>query len=355
MPEEGPEIMAEFLDTFLNIDLLLQIWPMLLRGLWMTLLLAAISVPLAILFGLAAAVLHDLAGPVLRWMVLLVVDLLRAVPPLVLLIFLFYAAPLLGLRLSEMTAAVITLVLNGGAYYAEIFRGGIGTVPRGQREAARSTGLTQLQTMRSVVLPQGTRAVLPDLLSNTLELVKQTSIASAVAMKKLPCAIWAASSTRPRSSPSPSSIWRCSCRSSGWCRDFRTNRRRSIDRRLSSPFRTLGMIRLQNVFYRVADAGRAAEFWRRALDLEPRFADGARWVQFAPDGRNFALADPTEAPAEATGATAVFEVPRIDDHAARIVAAGGQDLGRRDMGSHGRTGTFLDPEGNCFQLFERAG
>jgi len=75
--------------------------------------------------------------------------------------------------------------LNTSSYYGEIFRAGIESIPRGQTEAARSTGLNRLQTMACVVVPQATRNVIPDLISNTLEVVKLTSIASVVALPEL--------------------------------------------------------------------------------------------------------------------------------------------------------------------------
>jgi polar amino acid transport system permease protein len=113
------------------------------------------------------------------------VDTLRAIPPLVLLIFIFFGLPFLGVSLGEFSAAVLALTLNGSSYFAEIFRAGLESVPKGQREAARSTGLSWLQSITYVVAPQGTRNVLPDLVSNTVELFKQTSIASAVALQEL--------------------------------------------------------------------------------------------------------------------------------------------------------------------------
>ncbi|MDE1949925.1 MAG: amino acid ABC transporter permease, partial [Burkholderiales bacterium] len=108
-----------------------------------------------------------------------------AFPPLVLLILIFYGLPFLGVEMSEVQAVVLALVLNGGSYFSEIFRAGLNAVPAGQTEAARSTGLSAWQSLVHVVLPQGVRNVLPDLTSNTLELVKQTSIASAVALQEL--------------------------------------------------------------------------------------------------------------------------------------------------------------------------
>lgn len=177
--------MHDLVDTFFNVQILREIWPHLLRGLWVTMLLTVVSVPLAALGGLIIAVLCTERRGLLRGALLFYVDVMRAIPPLVLLIFLFYALPLTGLRLSEYAAAVLALVLNGSSYFAEIFRAGLQSVPRGQREAARSTGLSTAQTMISVVVPQATRNVLPDLISNTLELTKQTSIASAVALQEL--------------------------------------------------------------------------------------------------------------------------------------------------------------------------
>ncbi|WP_089176995.1 amino acid ABC transporter permease [Bosea sp. AS-1] len=177
--------MNELVTTFFNLDVLQQVWPLLLQGFWMTLALAAVAVPLSVLTGIAIAMAQDVPSKLLRFLLIAYVDVLRAIPPLVLLIFIFFGLPFLGMKLNEFTAAVLALTLNGSSYFAEIFRAGIESVPKGQREAARSTGLSWFQSMVYVVVPQGTRNVLPDLISNTVELVKQTSIASAVALQEL--------------------------------------------------------------------------------------------------------------------------------------------------------------------------
>ncbi len=177
--------MNGIVTTFFNLDVLAQVWPLLLQGLWMTLALAAAAVPLSVLSGIAIAMVQDVPNRWLRFLLIAYVDLLRALPPLVLLIFIFFGLPFLGLKLGGFTAAVLALTLNGSSYFAEIFRAGIESVPKGQREAARSTGLSWYQSMIHVVLPQGTRNVLPDVVSNTVELVKQTSIASVVALQEL--------------------------------------------------------------------------------------------------------------------------------------------------------------------------
>ena len=113
------------------------------------------------------------------------VDFFRAFPPLVLLVLLFAGLPFAGLELSGFACVAIAFFLNTGAYYGEILRAGIESIPRGQVEAARSTGLSGLQAMIYIVLPQAVRNVMPDLLSNTLEVVKLTALGSLVAVPEL--------------------------------------------------------------------------------------------------------------------------------------------------------------------------
>jgi polar amino acid transport system permease protein len=120
-----------------------------------------------------------------RWPTIAAIDFFRAVPPLVLLIFVYAGLPFAGLRLTPIQSVAIAFFLNTSSYYGEIFRAGLESVGHGQWEAARSTGLSARQTLTSVVLPQAIRNVLPDLLSNTVEAVKLTSIASVVALPEL--------------------------------------------------------------------------------------------------------------------------------------------------------------------------
>ncbi|MDR3004659.1 MAG: amino acid ABC transporter permease [Acidovorax sp.] len=173
------------IDTFFNPEVLQSTWPLLAQGLWLTVKLALIIVPLAAVLGLLIACVHYQGHRAINRIILLYVDFFRAFPPLVLLIFIYYGLPFLGAQFDEFTATVVALVLNGSSYFAEIFRAGLESVSQGQNEAARSTGLNAVQTMRYVIVPQGVRNVVPDLASNTLEAVKQTSIASAVALPEL--------------------------------------------------------------------------------------------------------------------------------------------------------------------------
>jgi len=173
------------LDAFFNIHIVVAAWPILLHGLLMTVGLSVLVVPLGVAGGAVLGVLSTVRHPWVRWPLIAWVDFFRAFPPLVLLIFLYAGLPFAGIELGAFGCVAIGFFLNTGAYYGEILRAGIESVPAGQSEAARSTGLSRIQTMVYVVLPQAVRNVLPDLVSNTLEVVKLTSIASVVALPEL--------------------------------------------------------------------------------------------------------------------------------------------------------------------------
>lgn len=173
------------IETFFNAEITRAAWPILMAGLGNTLKLSALVVPLGLTGGLILALLAGVKQPVARFALMAWVDFFRAIPPLVLLIFLYAGLPFAGLELGGFACVAIAFFLNTGAYYGEILRAGIDSVPAGQMEAARSTGLSRLQAMAYVILPQAIRNVLPDLLSNTLEVVKLTALGSVVATPEL--------------------------------------------------------------------------------------------------------------------------------------------------------------------------
>jgi polar amino acid transport system permease protein len=177
--------MDAILQQFLNPEIISRVWLYLLKGLGTTALLSLMVVPLGLAGGLAVAVLWSLRKRWLNWALIVYVDFFRAFPPLVLLLFIYFGFPFLGIEIPAIVAVAIGFLLNTSSYYGEIFRAGIESVPRGQWEAARSTGLSWAQTMLSVIVPQATRTVLPDLISNTLEVVKLTTLASVVAIPEL--------------------------------------------------------------------------------------------------------------------------------------------------------------------------
>ncbi|NQW09013.1 MAG: amino acid ABC transporter permease [Alphaproteobacteria bacterium] len=171
--------------SFFNEDSLREIYPLLLRGWWMTVKLCLAVVPLGFLTGIVIATLHSFHVRGLNPVLILFVDFFRSIPPLVLLIYVTYGLPLLGLDVPAFLAVLIAFTFNSASYYGEIVRAGIESIAHGQLEAARSTGLNRVQAMIYVVLPQALRNVAPDLTSNTIELIKATSIASVVALPEL--------------------------------------------------------------------------------------------------------------------------------------------------------------------------
>ena len=179
------EALHLFLDNFADWDSFVRIWPLLWQGLQLTALLSIVALPIAIGVGLAIAVAYSFHNKPLNIALLIWIDLFRSFPVLVLLILIFYGLPFLGLKLPSFAACVLAIVLNNSGYYGEIFRAGIEAVPPGQREAARALGLRPLQIVFLVMLPQAIRRVMAPLASNSLELVKATSIAALVALPEL--------------------------------------------------------------------------------------------------------------------------------------------------------------------------
>ena len=177
--------MEVLLQQFFNWEIMGKALPLVLQGLKTTLLICLLVIPMGLAGGVLVALASRSGLRALRLSVTLLVDLMRALPPLVVLILVYSGLPFLGLRISPLTAVVIAFFLNNAAYYGEIIRAGIENVPAGQWEAARSTGLRADQAFAWVILPQGLRNVLPDLVSNTVEVVKLTSLASVVSLQEM--------------------------------------------------------------------------------------------------------------------------------------------------------------------------
>lgn len=175
----------DLIETFFNGAVLWAALPLLLEGLGTTVLLGAVSIALGLLSGLLLALLR-LYGPLpLQALARSYIDLFRSLPLLVLLVLVYYALPFVGVRLSSFAAAATALSLVSCAYTAEIFRAGIQALPRGQTDAAQALGLGFADTLRSVVLPQALRIVTPPLTGNCINVLKDTALASVVAMPDL--------------------------------------------------------------------------------------------------------------------------------------------------------------------------
>ena len=177
--------MDTILQQFFNLGVMEQAFPLILGGLKQTIIICLIVVPLGLAGGLAFALISLSQLRTVRWAAIAVIDFFRSIPPLVLLIFVYAGLPFASFRLSPLAAVAISFFLNTSSYYGEIYRAGIESVSLGQWDAARSTGLQAYQTLAYVVLPQAVRNVLPDLVSNTVEVVKLTSLASVVALPEL--------------------------------------------------------------------------------------------------------------------------------------------------------------------------
>ena len=159
--------------------------PFLLEGAAITLAISVASIALGLVCGLVAALLRMSPRAVLNRPAAFYIWLMRGTPVLVQLIIIFTGLPQIGIKFGVITAAILGLGVNEGAYLAEIFRAGIAAVPSGQMEAARAIGLSAAQTMRLVVLPQAIRIVIPPLGNAFNGLMKTSSLASVISMDEL--------------------------------------------------------------------------------------------------------------------------------------------------------------------------
>lgn len=175
----------DIVDTFLNTEVLLRTWPMLMKGLWITLQLGVVSIIAGLALGLFLALLRLYAVTPVQWLARIYIDIFRSIPLLVLLIVVYYALPFVGLRLSPFASAMMALTMVSGAYASEIFRAGIQAVPKGQFEASAALGMNYRRTMADVILPQAIKIVIPPLTNNSINVIKDTALASVVAMPDL--------------------------------------------------------------------------------------------------------------------------------------------------------------------------
>jgi polar amino acid transport system permease protein len=174
--------LSRFLDSFFNADVAVRYLPDILRGFEITVGLSLVVAITGLTAGLVLAILRAVSGRWLAAPIIVFVDIMRALPPLVVIIIFFFAFPLIGLSLSAFTATWLALALVLTAYAEECIWGGILSLPRGQSEAARSTGLTWWQTMTAVILPQAFRIAVPPLTNRVIAVSKSVALGSVVAL-----------------------------------------------------------------------------------------------------------------------------------------------------------------------------
>ena len=158
---------------------------LILQGAEVTLTIFAVTVILSIPLGGLAALGRISTFAPLRYLMEFYVWVMRGTPLMLQLLFVYFALPLVGIRLPDFAAALLAFTLNYAAYFAEIFRAGIQAIPKGQYEAAVALGLKHWQMMRHVIFPQVLRVVLPPISNETINLVKDTSLIYILAMNDL--------------------------------------------------------------------------------------------------------------------------------------------------------------------------
>ncbi len=157
----------------------------LLPGLTMTIPLTAISFFFALIIALIVAMIQFAHVRVLRQVARFYVWVIRGTPLLVQLFVVFYGMPNIGILIDPFPAAVIVFSINEGAYMAEIIRAALESVPAGQMEAGRCIGMTYLQTMRRIILPQAMRTAFPSLSNSLISMIKDTSLAANITVTEM--------------------------------------------------------------------------------------------------------------------------------------------------------------------------
>ncbi|MDD6679465.1 MAG: amino acid ABC transporter permease [Firmicutes bacterium] len=165
--------------------LLDSFWKILLPGLTMTIPLTVLSFSIAMVIAVAVAMVQFANIRILKQLARFYIWIVRGTPLLVQLYVVFYGLPNLGIMVKPFPSAVIVFSLNEGAYCAETVRAALESVPKGQLEAGYCVGMSYLQTIRRIILPQALRTAFPSLSNNLISLVKDTSLASNITVMEM--------------------------------------------------------------------------------------------------------------------------------------------------------------------------
>lgn len=177
--------MDSLAENFFDLEVMAKYLPSIIDGFFVTIHLAALIVVSGLVLGLALAVIRSFQVRSVNWLIILVVDVFRALPPIVIMIIFYFALPFVGVRMSGFVVAWLSLTLVLASFSEEIYWAGILSVDKGQWEAARSTGLSFFQSLRDVVLPQAIRLIIPPLTNRTIVITKSTAVASVVAVQEI--------------------------------------------------------------------------------------------------------------------------------------------------------------------------
>lgn len=169
-----------------NFDLVVNSFPLLLVGAGVTIKITALSVALGVVIGLLVGIARISRIKLLRVLAAIYVDFFRGTPLLVQIFLVYFALPVItGQRVDPFVAAIGSCGINSGAYVAEIFRAGIQSIDKGQMEAGRSLGMTWVQTMRYLIVPQAFKRVIPPLGNEFIALLKDSSLVSVIGFEEL--------------------------------------------------------------------------------------------------------------------------------------------------------------------------
>lgn len=171
--------------SFFNLEIAWEYLPDILKGMVVTVELGVVVALTGLFVGMALAVLRALQLKPLNFLIICFADIMRSLPPLVVIMMLFFAFPYIQISMSAFTATWLALSLVLAAFVEEICWAGIVSVPKGQAEAARSTGLSWLQSMLYVVLPQAVRLTVAPLTNRVIAITKSTALGSVVGLSEV--------------------------------------------------------------------------------------------------------------------------------------------------------------------------
>jgi polar amino acid transport system permease protein len=176
---------SRFLDTFFNGTVFWRYLPAILKGMVVTIEIAVVVVITGILLGLILAVVRSFRVRAVNALIVVFVDMFRALPPMVLLLLVYFGLPNVGINVPSFAVLWLVLALVLAAFAEEIFWAGILSVPKGQWEAARSTGLSFPATLAHVVLPQAIRLAVPPLTNRTIAITKNTALGTVIGVGEI--------------------------------------------------------------------------------------------------------------------------------------------------------------------------
>ncbi|TWH45227.1 amino acid ABC transporter permease [Sporomusa sp. KB1] len=169
-----------------DFELILQSFPLLLLGAGVTVQITVLSVGFGLLIGMFVGIARLSTLWPVKMLAAIYVDFIRGTPLLVQIFLIYFALPLIvGQRIDPFIAAITACSINSGAYVAEIFRGGIQSIDKGQMEAGRSLGMTWAQTMRYIILPQAFKRIIPPLGNEFIAMLKDSSLVSVIGFEEL--------------------------------------------------------------------------------------------------------------------------------------------------------------------------